>query len=106
MAMEGTVAKAESAITKWGVPIAAIVGGALIGDAFGLTGMLTGFITQLNAKVAGVFVAAGLGIAGIYISRAWDGIVGRAVGFFLVGMSLGIVYEALTGKKFSLPGMG
>lgn len=105
MDVAGSVSKIEGPIIKFGVPIAAIIGGALIGDAFGLTGMLTGFVSQINAKVAGIFVAAGLGIAGLYISRAWDGIVGKAVGFFLVGMSLGIVYESLTGKKFAIPGM-
>jgi len=104
MALPDGLGEMKGGLVHWGVPLVGGLVGVVLGDVIGLGKFLAGVIpVQVPAMGMGLLVAAGYAVAGAFLWGRF-GIIGRFAGALFIGMAVGQLYTALTGKAIQIPG--
>lgn len=94
----------QSGLVTWGIPAVGGLVGVVLGDAMGAGKFLADLIPlKIGVTGMGVLVAAVYAVVGTLVFSKF-GTIGKFVGALFWGMSLGTLYQALTGKTINIPG--
>lgn len=99
-AVQSGTAKAAGVFWDWGIPLAALGIGYVMRDFLNVKAIVTNLLTG-RLPVVGTVDTIGLLTAGLFAAIAvgiWRGIggyIGKIVGFFFIGVALGVLKDAL-----------
>ena len=94
----------KSGLVEYGIPLVGGLVGVVLGDAVGAGKFLADVIPiKVGATGMGILVAAVYAVVGTLIWGKF-GVIGKFAGALFWGMSLGTLYQAITGKTIAIPG--
>lgn len=99
-AVQAGAGKAANVFWDWGIPLVALGVGYVMGDFVGLGNIVRNTLKDKAPKI-GNTDTIGLIVAGIFVTigvmlwRGLGGMIGKIAGFFFIGVSIGVLKDAL-----------